>query len=132
MLRLGLGKVAALGLNRSIRLVRGDATRIPVASASCDATTIAFGIRNVAEPERALAEIARVLRPNGRLAILEFGQPAIPGLRSLYSWYFRYVLPADRPPGVQAHQRLLVLASLRWDVSEPSHVLGNNRRPGIL
>jgi demethylmenaquinone methyltransferase / 2-methoxy-6-polyprenyl-1,4-benzoquinol methylase len=94
MLRLGLGKVATLGLDRSIRLVRGDATRIPVASASCDATTIAFGIRNVAEPERALAEIARVLRPNGRLAILEFGQPAIPGLRSLYSWYFRYVLPA--------------------------------------
>ena len=86
--------MAALGLNRSIHLVRGDATRIPVASASCDATTIAFGIRNVAEPERALAEIARVLRPKGRLAILEFGQPAIPGLRSLYSWYFRYVLPA--------------------------------------
>jgi demethylmenaquinone methyltransferase / 2-methoxy-6-polyprenyl-1,4-benzoquinol methylase len=94
MLRLGLGKVATLGLGRSIRLVRGDATRIPVASESCDATTIAFGIRNVAEPERALAEIARVLRANGRLAILEFGQPAIPGLRSLYSWYFRYVLPA--------------------------------------
>jgi demethylmenaquinone methyltransferase / 2-methoxy-6-polyprenyl-1,4-benzoquinol methylase len=94
MLRLGLSKVATLGLDRSIRLIRGDATRIPIASASCDATTIAFGIRNVAEPERALAEIARVLRPNGRLAILEFGQPAIPGLRSLYSWYFRFVLPA--------------------------------------
>ena len=94
MLRLGLVKVASLGLARRIRLVRGDATRVPVASATCDAATIAFGIRNVAEPERALAEIARVLRPHGRLAILEFGQPRIPGLRSLYSWYFRYVLPA--------------------------------------
>ncbi len=132
MLRLGLGKVAALGLDRSIRLVRGDATRIPVASASCDATTIAFGIRNVAEPERALAEIARVLRPNGRLAILEFGQPAIPGLRSLYLVVFPLCPSRDRPPRVQAHQRLLVLASVRWDVSEPSHVLGNNRRPGLL
>lgn len=94
MLRLGLVKTTGLGLNRSIQLVRGDAMRIPVGTASCDATTIAFGIRNVSEPERALAEIARILRPRGRLAILEFGQPAIPGIRSLYSWYFRYVLPA--------------------------------------
>ncbi len=94
MLRLGLVKTTELDLNQSIQLVRGDATRIPVGSATCDAATIAFGIRNVSEPERALAEIARILRPRGRLAILEFGQPAIPGIRSLYSWYFRYVLPA--------------------------------------
>jgi demethylmenaquinone methyltransferase/2-methoxy-6-polyprenyl-1,4-benzoquinol methylase len=94
MLRLGLAKVSAAGLGRSIHLVRGDAARIPVASGTCDGATVAFGIRNVAEPERALAEIARVLRPNGRLAILEFGQPTIPGIRTLYAWYFRYVLPA--------------------------------------
>lgn len=94
MLRLGLVKIASLDLVRSIQLVRGDATRIPVGSATCDAATIAFGIRNVVEPERALGEIARVLRPNGRLAILEFGQPVIPGIHSLYSWYFRHVLPA--------------------------------------
>lgn len=94
MLRLGLAKVTSLGLSDRVRLVRGDATRIPVASATCDGATIAFGIRNVAEPELALAEIARVLRPNGRLAILEFGQPRIPGVRSLYAWYFRHVLPA--------------------------------------
>jgi len=94
MLRLGLAKVGSLGLNQSIRLVRGDATRIPVGTATCDAATVGFGIRNVSEPEQALAEIARVLRPNGQLAILEFGQPAIPGIRTLYSWYFRYVLPA--------------------------------------
>ena len=94
MLRMGLAKIVSLGFVRSIRLVRGDATRIPVGSATCDAATIAFGIRNVAEPERALAEIARILRPHGRLAILDFGQPAIPGIRSLYSGYFRFVLPA--------------------------------------
>jgi demethylmenaquinone methyltransferase/2-methoxy-6-polyprenyl-1,4-benzoquinol methylase len=94
MLRLGLVKVRDAKLSSRIRLVRGDATRIPVADASCDAATIGFGIRNVAEPERALAELARVLRPGARLAILEFGQPRIPGIRTLYAWYFRYLLPA--------------------------------------
>jgi demethylmenaquinone methyltransferase / 2-methoxy-6-polyprenyl-1,4-benzoquinol methylase len=93
MLRLGLNKVRAGSLDSRIRLVRGDAARIPVGDGTCDAATIGFGIRNVAEPERALAEIARVLKPGGRLAILEFGQPRIPGIRTLYSWYFRFLLP---------------------------------------
>jgi demethylmenaquinone methyltransferase/2-methoxy-6-polyprenyl-1,4-benzoquinol methylase len=93
MLRLALAKVRAGGLAPVIRLVRGDATRIPLADGSFDAATIGFGIRNVADPESALAEIARVLRPGGRLAILEFGQPRIPGISTLYTWYFRYVLP---------------------------------------
>ena len=93
MLRLGLAKIRDAALQRQIRLIRGDAARIPLPDGSCDAATIGFGIRNVAEPERALAEIARVLKPGGRLAILEFGQPRIPGVRTLYSWYFRYLLP---------------------------------------
>lgn len=93
MLRRGLAKSRALKLASSIRLVRGDATRIPLADASCGAATIGFGIRNVAEPRKALAELARVLNPGGRLAILEFGQPRIPGIRALYAWYFRYLLP---------------------------------------
>ena len=93
MLRLGNEKVRAANLSPRIRLVRGDATRIPVADASCDAATIGFGIRNVAEPVKALTELARVLRPGARLAILEFGQPRIPGIRTLYGWYFKYLLP---------------------------------------
>ena len=94
MLRLGLEKVRRAGLEKRIRLIRGDATRIPLADATCDGATIGFGIRNVAEPEHALAELARVLRPGARVSILEFGQPRLPGVRTLYAWYFRYLLPA--------------------------------------
>lgn len=94
MLSRGLEKVRRASLDRRIRLVRGDATRIPLPDASCQGATIGFGIRNVAEPERALAELSRVLAPGARLAILEFGQPRIPGIRTLYAWYFKYVLPA--------------------------------------
>ena len=93
MLRRARAKLVDASLTGAVRLVRGDATRIPLPDASCGAATIGFGIRNVADPGRALQELARVLRSGGRLAILEFGEPRIPGVRTLYSWYFRYLLP---------------------------------------
>ena len=94
MLELGLAKTRARGLDRRVPLVRGDATAVPLPDASVDAAMIAFGIRNVERPERACAELVRVLRPGGRLAILEFGVPRLPGVRQLYLWYFRRLLPA--------------------------------------
>ena len=93
MLRVGLGKLRGRSLERQITLIRGDATAIPVQNGWADAATIGFGIRNVAQPEAALAELARVIKPGGRLVILEFGEPIIPGIRTLYNWYFRFVLP---------------------------------------
>jgi demethylmenaquinone methyltransferase/2-methoxy-6-polyprenyl-1,4-benzoquinol methylase len=90
MLRLGAAKVRH---HRGVVLVRGDATCLPVGSATADAVTVAFGIRNVERPERALAEMSRVLRPGGRAAILEFSIPASPVVRAVYLPYFRHVLP---------------------------------------
>lgn len=93
MLTRGLRKVHAGGQAKRIALVRGDAMRLPARDQTADAATVAFGIRNVQRPEIACAEMARVLRRGGRLAILEFGVPRIPGVSALYLWYFRSVLP---------------------------------------
>jgi demethylmenaquinone methyltransferase/2-methoxy-6-polyprenyl-1,4-benzoquinol methylase len=93
MLVYGLQKVRDAGELERISLVRGDAMRLPARSGSVDAATVAFGIRNVERPEVASAELGRVLRPGGRLAILEFGVPGIPGIRPLDLWYFEHVLP---------------------------------------
>lgn len=89
MLRIAQRKAGA----RPIDLLRGDATRIPLVGDSVDAVTIAFGIRNVERPLEACREIARVLRSNGTLVILEFSLPRSPVLRSFYLSYFRRVLP---------------------------------------
>ncbi len=93
MLRLGDEKVRARGDSGRVLLARGDATRLPLPSESMDAATVAFGIRNVEQPERGLAEMYRVLRPGGRLAILEFAIPASRFIRAIYLPYFRHVLP---------------------------------------
>ena len=93
MLAVGRAKIRTAGLSSRVQLVRGDAMRLPVGDASVDALTIAFGIRNVQVTEAACLEMLRVLRPGGRLAILEFGLPHAPGLRQIYSWYFLRVLP---------------------------------------
>jgi demethylmenaquinone methyltransferase/2-methoxy-6-polyprenyl-1,4-benzoquinol methylase len=93
MLRIGHEKLIHTRGEAAIALVRGDAMHIPVANQSVDAVTIAFGIRNVERPEVACREMHRVLRPRGRLAILEFAIPSAPLVRAVYLAYFRFVLP---------------------------------------
>jgi demethylmenaquinone methyltransferase/2-methoxy-6-polyprenyl-1,4-benzoquinol methylase len=94
MLAIGRDKVRARALTSTVSLVRGDATRVPVADASVDAVTVAFGIRNVEHTAGACAEMHRVLTPGGRLAVLEFAMPQTPVIGTLYRWYFNTVLPA--------------------------------------
>jgi demethylmenaquinone methyltransferase/2-methoxy-6-polyprenyl-1,4-benzoquinol methylase len=93
MLRVADGKVQAAGLADRIQLVRGDATNIPLPDSSVDAVTVGFGIRNVVDRDRAIREFVRVLRPGGRLAILEPGKTKIPGVQTLNVLYLRYLLP---------------------------------------
>jgi demethylmenaquinone methyltransferase/2-methoxy-6-polyprenyl-1,4-benzoquinol methylase len=93
MLEVGRAKLRRQHLDRVVHLVRGDAVRLPVRDASADAVTVAFGIRNVERPDAACREMARALKPGGRLAILEFGLPGPALLRVPYVWYFESVLP---------------------------------------
>lgn len=71
----------------------GDALRLPIKDHAVDVVSIAFGIRNVVNPAVAISEFYRVLRPGGRLVILEFAMPANPLLRCLYNGYFQHVMP---------------------------------------
>ena len=93
MLRVGEDKLRRARLHDRIAMVQGDATRIPLGDASVDAVTIAFGIRNVERMDTACADMHRVLKPGGRLAILEFAVPTTPVISTLYVWYLNRVLP---------------------------------------
>ncbi len=77
-----------------IDFIAGDATNLPFADNSFDATTISFGLRNVSEPQKALAEMLRVTKPGGTLVIAEFSQPTIALWRTMYTEYLMRALPA--------------------------------------
>jgi demethylmenaquinone methyltransferase/2-methoxy-6-polyprenyl-1,4-benzoquinol methylase len=79
--------------SRAIPFVEGDALRLPFADETFDAATIAFGLRNLAGVSDGLKELRRILRPGGRLAVLEFSSPVVPGFRALFRFYFARVLP---------------------------------------
>ncbi|HKB79857.1 MAG TPA: ubiquinone/menaquinone biosynthesis methyltransferase, partial [Thermoanaerobaculia bacterium] len=76
----------------SIRFEVADVLSLPYSNASFDVASIAFGIRNVADPVLGIAEMARVVRPGGRVVVLEFGQPRNRAFRSLYDVYRRRIL----------------------------------------
>jgi demethylmenaquinone methyltransferase/2-methoxy-6-polyprenyl-1,4-benzoquinol methylase len=81
-------------LRPELPLVAGDAMRLPFADASFDAVTISFGLRNVVDPDAALAEMLRVTKPSGRLVVCEFSHPTWAPFRRVYDGYLVRVLPA--------------------------------------
>ena len=87
------GEAKGVKAGRAIEWVEADAMELPFATAEFDLVTVAFGLRNIADTARGLAEMARVTKPGGRLAILEFSLPRSAAVRSGYLWYFRNVLP---------------------------------------
>jgi demethylmenaquinone methyltransferase/2-methoxy-6-polyprenyl-1,4-benzoquinol methylase len=92
MLDRAATKASAAGA-ASVRFVEADAQCLPFADDSFQLVTVAFGLRNVTDTDRGLAEIVRVTRPGGRVAILEFSRPRNRLFGRLYSFYFRRVLP---------------------------------------
>lgn len=93
MLYIGKDKFEDSGQASALQMVRGDAMRIAAAKETFDVVTISFGIRNVLDVDAALREMYRVLKPGGRVLILEFSLPDNPLMRSAYLLYFRNVLP---------------------------------------
>jgi demethylmenaquinone methyltransferase/2-methoxy-6-polyprenyl-1,4-benzoquinol methylase len=93
MIKLGVEKVKLKKLEKKIILLKGDGVYIPCADSIFDITTISFGIRNFSDPVISLQNIHRVLKPNGRLMIMEFSIPTNFIVRSLYFFYFRNILP---------------------------------------
>lgn len=81
------------GRVRNLEFVEADATALPFADDEFDAVTMSFGLRNVKQPKKALAELLRVTRPGGRLVICEFSHPPHPAVRGFYRFYNDRILP---------------------------------------
>jgi len=91
MLRIATSKASRLGFE--VPFIEGDALSLPFRDRSFEAATIAFGLRNLAGVEAGFEELFRVLKPGGRVVVLEFSKPTTPVLRSLFRVYFTKVLP---------------------------------------
>jgi demethylmenaquinone methyltransferase/2-methoxy-6-polyprenyl-1,4-benzoquinol methylase len=93
MLEVGRHKLNRLKLDSQIILRPGDSEALPFSADQFDAITVAFGVRNFENLESGLREMKRVLKPGGKLVVLEFSQPRTPGIRQLVNTYMRRIAP---------------------------------------
>lgn len=93
MLELGRKKIAKAGLDTHIELLNGDSEAILFEDNSFDAVTVAFGVRNFENLEQGLSEIKRVLKPGGRLIVLECTKPSMPVVKQFYNFYMKFITP---------------------------------------
>ena len=90
---LAFAKSKSVQEAHSIPYIEADALALPFDDSEFDAVTIAFGLRNLANVTDGLKELGRILKPRGRLAILEFSAPIVPGFGQLFNFYFSHILP---------------------------------------
>jgi demethylmenaquinone methyltransferase/2-methoxy-6-polyprenyl-1,4-benzoquinol methylase len=93
MLKVGEKKIQKKGLDKIIKLEQGDAENMKFETGYFDAVTVAFGVRNYENLLKGLKEMHRVLRPGGKVAILEFSKPSAFPVKNLYNFYFKNILP---------------------------------------
>lgn len=93
MLEVGRKKIEKLGLTDAIHLLNGDSETINFENDSFDAVTVAFGVRNFENLEKGLAEIRRVLKPGGKLVVLEFSKPCNRAAKFFYKLYMKFITP---------------------------------------
>ena len=93
MLEIGRQKIKKLSLENKIELINGDSEAIKFEDNSFDAVTVSFGVRNFQDLEKGLSEIKRVLKPGGKLMVLEFSKPKLPLVKAVYNFYMKLVTP---------------------------------------
>lgn len=93
MLEIGRQKIAKAGFTKQMEFIHGDSENMPFANNSFDASTVAFGVRNFEHLVIGLKEINRVLKPGGKLVILEFSKPKIFPVKQLFNFYFKAICP---------------------------------------
>ena len=93
MLEMGRKKMVKRGLDSKIELRSGDSEKLAFEENKFDAIIVAFGVRNFENLEKGLSEMLRVLKPGGKVVVLEFSKPTVFPFRQLYHFYFRFVLP---------------------------------------
>lgn len=93
MLEVGRKKIKQQDLEKTIQLQQADSENLPFKDATFDAVTVSFGARNFENLQKGLSEMARVLKPGGKIYILEFSQPTLFPFKQLYEFYFKFVLP---------------------------------------
>lgn len=94
MMQFGREKLKKAGLQQLITLEYGNAETVAFASESFDAIVVGFGVRNFQDLEKGLANLYRILKPGGRLIVLEFSYPRNPLIKSAYNFYFSFITPA--------------------------------------
>jgi demethylmenaquinone methyltransferase/2-methoxy-6-polyprenyl-1,4-benzoquinol methylase len=93
MLTIGREKVLAAGAASRITFLEADVQSLPLSCDTFQIVCVAFGLRNIANTDRGLAEMIRVTAPDGQVAILEFSTPGRQPFKAVYGWYFRHMLP---------------------------------------